>query len=62
MKNQSLYPQEEVFDVKEISVIFATIGGFEVPSTASMDEIEEVSLHKEELNKELSRIIYRYGG
>ena len=63
MENQSLHKNEkEIFDVKEISVIFATIGGFEVPSTASMDEIEEVSLRKEELNKELSHIIYRYSG
>ena len=62
MKNQSPHSQEEIFDVKEMSVIFANIGGFEVPSAASMDEIEEVSLRKEELNKELSRIIYRCGG
>ena len=33
--------KEGEFGVKEISVMFATIGGFEVPSTASMDEIEE---------------------
>ena len=63
MENQLLYKnEEEIFDVKEISVIFATIGGFEVPSTASMDEIEEVSLRKEGLNKELSQIIYRCSG
>ena len=47
---------------KFISVVFATIGGFDVPPGASMDEIEEVSLQREHLNDELGAIVAKYGG
>ncbi|MCZ6676748.1 MAG: tetratricopeptide repeat protein, partial [Candidatus Poribacteria bacterium] len=47
---------------KNITVIFATIGGFEVPSGVNMDTIEEARAHQEQLNVELAQIITKYGG
>ena len=47
---------------KPISVIFATIGGFEVDSNANMDTIEEISIVKQQLDLDLDNIISKYGG
>ena len=47
---------------KFISVVFATVGGFEVPSGASMDEIEEARGRQEQLNSEIGVIVAKYGG
>ena len=48
--------------MKAISVLFATIDGFDLPLTASMDEIEATSLRRDQLHLELDRTVSQYGG
>lgn len=47
---------------KPVTVLFASIKGFEAPSDADMDLREEITVRRERMNNELDGIISKYNG
>ena len=47
---------------KPVAVLFALIEGFELPATATLDQVEENAILKNQLDLQLNHIIERYGG
>ena len=47
---------------KPVAVLFALIEGFELPATATLDQVEENAILKNQLDLQLNQIIERYGG
>lgn len=54
--------QSELGVQKPVTVLFASIKGFDYPLDADMDLIEEITATKSKLDNELDKIISKYGG
>ncbi|HID55855.1 TPA: tetratricopeptide repeat protein [Candidatus Poribacteria bacterium] len=60
-KRISLSMREGKGAEKQVTIIFAKIGGFK-RETSSHDELEEIALRKSQLDNELDSIVSKYGG
>jgi len=54
--------QTEFGAKKPVTVLFASIKGFDNPPNADMDLIEEITAKRDKLNYELDNIVSKYGG